>query len=346
VLLSQTGLDICTAVDRLEQLWLKDISSTSAHPENGVYRFRANPRPYLVPSFLVSNPARPFVELAQDTAFFARDWFRRAVHFASAPESLERKTLELVDLSTLICTDPFRALIESKVNLDALRSSNRALRIVATNWTSGELRVFTNEHMAGEMGRHAVLASAAIPGIFPAVTISGETYVDGGVLMNTPLEPATRAGADTLHVVVLNPDVRKIPLERISNTLDVMQRLMMIAAAGRIDSDIENARSINQGLEELDRAEGENTPVSADVARFLRAARRIRSRFAFGRQYRPLTIHRYCPEQDLGGIFGMLGFDRDRIQSMIRRGYDEAASHDCAANKCVLVSGNQVPAGP
>jgi NTE family protein len=47
----------------------------------------------------------------------------------------------------------------------------------------------------------AILASAAIPGVFPAVEWQGRMLVDGGVLNNTPISHAVELGAD--HVVVL-----------------------------------------------------------------------------------------------------------------------------------------------
>lgn len=46
-----------------------------------------------------------------------------------------------------------------------------------------------------------VLASAAIPLVFPARRIGSEHYCDGGIRFNTPLAPAIRSGADRLVVV-------------------------------------------------------------------------------------------------------------------------------------------------
>ena len=46
-----------------------------------------------------------------------------------------------------------------------------------------------------------VLASAAIPLVFPARRIGSEYYCDGGIRFNTPLAPAIRSGAERLVVV-------------------------------------------------------------------------------------------------------------------------------------------------
>jgi NTE family protein len=48
-----------------------------------------------------------------------------------------------------------------------------------------------------------VLASAAVPLLFPAVEVDGQYYCDGGLRQNVPLSPARRLGADGL--IVINP---------------------------------------------------------------------------------------------------------------------------------------------
>jgi NTE family protein len=53
------------------------------------------------------------------------------------------------------------------------------------------------------IGPRHVLASAAIPLLFPAVKIGEEFYTDGGLRQNTPLSPAIRLGADRLLLISL-----------------------------------------------------------------------------------------------------------------------------------------------
>ncbi len=48
-----------------------------------------------------------------------------------------------------------------------------------------------------------VLASAAIPFLFPARRVGRAYYADGGLRFNTPIAPAIRAGADKLVVISL-----------------------------------------------------------------------------------------------------------------------------------------------
>lgn len=51
----------------------------------------------------------------------------------------------------------------------------------------------------------AVLASAAIPGVFPPVVFGGETWVDGGVREILPLRAAIDLGADPIYAVSASP---------------------------------------------------------------------------------------------------------------------------------------------
>jgi predicted acylesterase/phospholipase RssA len=50
-----------------------------------------------------------------------------------------------------------------------------------------------------------VLASGAIPGIFPPVRLQGENYVDGGIRELVPVQVAVELGADTVYVVHPSP---------------------------------------------------------------------------------------------------------------------------------------------
>lgn len=52
-----------------------------------------------------------------------------------------------------------------------------------------------------------VLASAAIPLLFPARRVGHTHFVDGGLRFNTPIAPAIRAGAEKLVVITLRHEV-------------------------------------------------------------------------------------------------------------------------------------------
>ncbi|HEY3821463.1 MAG TPA: patatin-like phospholipase family protein [Polyangiaceae bacterium] len=149
-----------------------------------------------------------------------------------------------------------------------------AMSISTTHVASGRTVVFVQRSEGGlpswgndpTMVAHAtsihaehVLASAAVPFLFPAVEIDGQFYCDGGLRQNVPLSPARRLGAESL--VVINPRYiredtpspalaeareREYPdplfvvgkamnallLDRIENDIDRLKRLNAVLAAG------------------------------------------------------------------------------------------------------------------
>lgn len=95
------------------------------------------------------------------------------------------------------------------------------LRVVAANLTSGGRTIFNRGALAP-----AVLASSAIPGIFPPAHIDGCIYVDGGALENVSLDIAVELGARRLFVLdvgydISNSDAVRWPAELISSNARV-----------------------------------------------------------------------------------------------------------------------------
>jgi NTE family protein len=72
------------------------------------------------------------------------------------------------------------------------------LAVVATDLNAGKPAVFRS----GEL-TPALLASTAIPGVFPMVRINDREHLDGGVVANTPLNIAVDDGAKEILAVSL-----------------------------------------------------------------------------------------------------------------------------------------------
>jgi len=70
------------------------------------------------------------------------------------------------------------------------------LHVVAIDLSNGRKAVFSSGRLAP-----AVLASSAIPGVFPPVTIDGQQYVDGGMVDPVGLETAVDLGARRVYVL-------------------------------------------------------------------------------------------------------------------------------------------------
>jgi NTE family protein len=61
----------------------------------------------------------------------------------------------------------------------------------------------SRKEVVGALTADHVLASSAMPFLFPARNLGGHYFGDGGVRFNTPISPAIRAGADRLVVISL-----------------------------------------------------------------------------------------------------------------------------------------------
>ena len=96
----------------------------------------------------------------------------------------------------LVGSGRLRGLLATHLRLERLEQSPTPLRVVATEITTG-LEVVIDEGPAID----AVTASAAIPSVFPTVTVDGRHLVDGGVADNTPISYAIGAGASTVYVL-------------------------------------------------------------------------------------------------------------------------------------------------
>lgn len=83
-------------------------------------------------------------------------------------------------------------------HLDKMRFEDTKVpfRVIASNLTTGGLTVFGRG--PAEL---ALLASAAIPGIFPPVRIAGQILVDGGALESASIDTAIQLGARRIFVL-------------------------------------------------------------------------------------------------------------------------------------------------
>jgi NTE family protein len=89
-----------------------------------------------------------------------------------------------------------RRLLEANIALGDIGAARAPLHIVATDFLSGDEVVLSRGPVID-----AVLASAAIPGVFPPVEFEGRLLIDGGVSNNAPISAAIRLGATRILVL-------------------------------------------------------------------------------------------------------------------------------------------------
>lgn len=89
-----------------------------------------------------------------------------------------------------------RRAVETSLGRPRFEDAQIPLAVTATDLETGAEKVFS----AGDV-IEPLLASTAMPGIFPPVAIDGNNYIDGGVANNVPIAPAVDMGATTVYVM-------------------------------------------------------------------------------------------------------------------------------------------------
>lgn len=153
--------------------------------------------------------------------------------------------------------------------------------------------------LACEIGLEHVLASSAVPLMFPPRRIDNAHFCDGGLRFNTPISPAIRAGASRLVVVSLR-DVPGVDIdggpavrpEEVPHPVFLGGKVLDALLLDPVENDLQILARINHILEILQ----EDVPVETRrrMAAALRASR--------GSSYRPIDTLVFSPSVSLGHI--------------------------------------------
>ena len=214
---------------------------------------------------------------------------------------------------SLLDPAPLEALVRESLDWPALHAHVRAgrvraLTVAALDLADGRTTIFA------EMASHAtfrgsedprrrvalepitaehVLASAAIPLVFPARRVGGRFFADGGVRFNTPLSPAIRAGATRLVVVTVGADAsvhRK--LTHAPGLSVVASRLLTALLSDPVRYELQVLGRLNRLLDVIE--ENVTPEMLATVQHTLIATR--------GAPYRRVEVLEFSPSADLAGI--------------------------------------------
>ncbi|MGW4249103.1 patatin-like phospholipase family protein [Nocardia sp. NPDC004722] len=149
------------------------------------------------------DPAVQSREIVPSMEKFAGLWETLGATLEAMPtDSVERRrTIGALALTADSVPEPERrAVIESR--LPVHEWPERALRIVAVDAATGELRIFDKD--SGVALVDAVTASSAVPMVWPCATIGDARYTDGGVRTSVNADLAT--GYARVLVIAPMPD--------------------------------------------------------------------------------------------------------------------------------------------
>lgn len=165
---------------------------------------------------------------------------------------------------------PLEGLLSRLIDFNGIQSAIetgalRALTITASGYNSGQSVSFFQGidglkgwNRAQRVGAHAVInvnhlmATSAIPFVFPAVRIHREYFGDGSVRQVAPISPALHLGADKVLVIGVSPP-REKPIERLyapdyPTLAQVAGHLMNSVFIDGMEVDLERIGRVNRTL--------------------------------------------------------------------------------------------------
>ncbi len=240
-------------------------------------------------------------------------------------ELLRSGTASVPPGMSLLDTRELEKLVAKAVDFERLRDNVRegrvhALLIAALHVVSGQTTVFAeiapgSRYAPSRSGMRVarvepitidhVLASAAIPLLFPTRRVGERFYCDGGLRFNTPIAPAIRAGADPLLVISVShrasADELRV-LEREHEEAEGMDlgpmflvgKLLNALLLDPVKHDLQVLSRLNDLVEVL-----ESTLTEEEYERVQEVLVRTR-----GTGYRRLQTLVFSPSEDIGRLAG------------------------------------------
>lgn len=200
--------------------------------------FEAGFQPSLVVGTSVGALNGAFVAFHPDSAGIAKleAIWRRLRASRVFERNVFRMALTLLSRGPCIFgNDTLKELVCEALPTDDFAGARVPLYITATNLTKGEKTAFHNGRVSD-----AVLASAAIPGLFCPIECAGDLLVDGALTADLDLETAVELGAKEILAI----DLTQPPASFRSNSItEVLNRSLELLLRQQVLRDIERFNS-------------------------------------------------------------------------------------------------------
>ena len=236
-------------------------------------------------AYLAANAHLPLSEAAAGAVEVWRGLrYRDAMRSLLSPSALRLlvrfigtfMSLPVKAVPSLLDTAPLRKTLNRIIEFERIAdnvadeaSPLRSVGVVATSYETGRSTVFHQggetppvnqeraiDYVAAQLTNVHVLASGAIPVVFPAVEVTEPAscrgwYGDGGVRLNAPLDPAIAFGAERVIVIGLNSAVvpEKRPATAQPDLFDGASSLLSVLA-DQLTSDVATLTANNEAVEQ------------------------------------------------------------------------------------------------
>lgn len=175
----------------------------------------------------------------------------------------------------LLNNTPLKELLGRVIQYDNIQQAIdlghlHALSVTASGYTSGQSISFFQGAKAVEgwrryrrsgtrsiINRDHLLASSAIPMLFPAIKIHNEFFGDGSVRFLAPISPAIHLGADKVLIIGVDPireEVEKVQAVHYPSIADIAGHVLDSVFIDSLDSDIERIQRVNKTIKLIPKA--------------------------------------------------------------------------------------------
>jgi len=132
----------------------------------------------------------------------------------------------------LISNGNLRSLLEKTLPFQRLEEAPIPVHVITTELKTGQAVAISSGPAVP-----ALLASTAIPGVFPPVTIGRREFIDGGVANHTPIAAAIALGATRIFVLPVGyPWLRQEPTNALGMALHALARFVEQKLDAEVDA--------------------------------------------------------------------------------------------------------------
>lgn len=255
--------------------------------------------------------------------------------------------------ASLFDNQPLRELIDrvvdfSKIDRQISRGYLRALSVTASCYNNGHSMSFfegspsyqnwaraNREGVRTRLTTEHLMASAAIPLIFPAIELQHRYFGDGAIHQISPLSPAIHLGASKIMVIGVDQPHMEDHLQRnyVPSSATIAGHLLDTIFADTLNSDVERLERINGTIVELQKAGVEHPELRIVDTLIIKPQLDFNELAHQHYQRMPKAVRRLLGlvgvDQDTpSSIVSYLLFEKEYCNELIRIGYEDARKRE------------------
>jgi len=122
--------------------------------------------------------------------------------------------------------------LKNHIEISKFEGLKLPLHVCISNLNSGHFEIISKEEIF-----EILAASCALPLLFKSVKIKGNTYLDGGLLNNLPVEPLLNNSANVIGISLCPHEVKT----EVKGVRNIAERCLKLAIWGTIQDRLKNA---------------------------------------------------------------------------------------------------------